>query len=78
LASLAFKSKKEKKDGLEAFENGFIAQGGGDVGFAHAGRSDDDQVGRFFEPLGGKELQDFLLGIFGLKAQSKSLRSLIR
>ena len=44
-----------------------MAEGGSDMGFAHAGRSDDDQVGRFFEPLGVKEFQDFIPGDFRIK-----------
>ena len=44
-----------------------MAEGGGDMGFAHSGRSDEDQVGRFFKPLGVEKLQDFVPGDFGVE-----------
>jgi hypothetical protein len=48
-----------------------MAQGGSDMGFAHSGRSDEDQVGRFFEPLGVEKLQDFIPGDSGVKVPVK-------
>jgi hypothetical protein len=34
------------------------------MGFAHPRRSDEDQVGRFLEPLSVQKLQDFIPGGF--------------
>jgi hypothetical protein len=41
------------------------------MGFAHPGRPDEDQVGRFLEPLGVEKLQDFIPGDFGVKGPIK-------
>jgi len=43
--------KEGEKNGLAAFKDGLLAQGCSDVGFAHSGRSDDHEVGRFFQPF---------------------------
>ena len=59
--------KEGEKNGLAAFQDGLMAQGCSDVGFAHSGRSDDHEVGRFFQPLGVEELQDFIPGDFGVE-----------
>jgi hypothetical protein len=46
------------------------------MGFAHPGRSDEDQVGRFLELLGVEKLQDFIPGDFGIKGPVKVFEEL--
>ncbi len=59
--------KEGEKNCLAAFKDGLMAQGCSDVSFAHSGWSDDHEVGRFFQPLGVEELQDFIPGDFGVE-----------
>ena len=61
------KVKEAEKDGLVTLEDGFITEGGGQMGFAHSRRTDQDEIGGLFEPLGVNKLHDLILGDFGIK-----------
>gem|GEM_PF-5670170 len=65
---LGIQVQESGKNRLAAFKDGFMAQGGGDMGLAHSGRSDDHQVGRFSGPLGLQKLHDFISGDFGVES----------
>ncbi len=68
---LGMKIKQGEEHGLAALENGFMAEGGGDMGFADAGGADDHQVARFFEPLDLAKLDNFVPGDFGVEGPVK-------
>lgn len=59
--------KERQEKGLMALEDGLMAEGGGDMGFADPGGADEDQVCRFLEPLGLGKLQEFVPGDFGVE-----------
>jgi len=59
--------KEAEKDGLVTLEDGFITEGGGQMGFAHSRRTDQNEIGGLFEPLGVNKLHDLILGDFGIK-----------
>jgi len=63
--------KEADEGGFDALQDGLVAQGGGDMGFSHAGRSDEDEVDRFLEPVGVEELEDFILRYFGIEGPVK-------
>jgi hypothetical protein len=58
------KVKESDKYGLMASEDGLMAKRGGDVAFAHSGRTYENQVGGFLEEVGVKKLHDFVSGDF--------------
>lgn len=66
--------KERDKDGLIAFKYRVVADGRGKVGFADPGRTDEDEVGGFFEPVGMKELHDLVPRNFGVKGPVKVLK----
>ena len=68
--------KERDKDGLIAFQDGIMADGRGKVGFTDPGRTDEDEVGGFFEPVGVKELHDLIPWDFGVKGPIKVLKEL--
>jgi hypothetical protein len=68
--------KEGGEDGLIAFKDCIMADGGSDVGFADPCGANEDEVAGFFQPVGVKKLHDLIAGILGLKVQSKSPRSL--
>ena len=59
--------KQTEKDGLMALQDGLIAEGGGQMGFADPRRADEDDVGGLFEPLGVNQLHDLVFGDLGIK-----------
>jgi hypothetical protein len=68
--------KERDKDGLIAFKDGIMADGRGKVGFTDPGRTNEDEVAGFFEPVGMKELHDFIPWDFGVKGPVKVLKEL--
>ena len=59
--------KEGDEDGLIAFENCIIADGGSDVGFADPCGTNEDEVAGFLEPVGVKKLHDLIAGDLGVK-----------
>jgi len=59
--------KEGYEDGLIAFENRIVADGGSDMGFADPCGTNEDQVAWFFQPVGMKKLHDFISRDFGVK-----------
>ena len=68
--------EERDKDGLIAFKYRVVADGRGKVGFADPGRTDEDEVGGFFEPVGMKELHDLIPWEFRVKGAVKVLKEL--
>ena len=61
------KVKEAEKDGLVALEDRLITEGVGQMGFAHSRRTDQDEIGGLFKPLGVNKLHDLISGDFGIK-----------
>ena len=66
--------KERDKNGLIAFQDGIMADGRGKVGFTDPGRTDEDEVAGFMEPVGMKKLHDLVSGDFGIKGPVKVLK----
>ena len=67
LIQLGIPVKEGEKDGLNSFEDGFMAQGGNDVDLTHTRGSDGDEVERSFEPWSLQKPQDFFPGDFQIE-----------
>ena len=59
--------KEAEKDGWVTLEDRLITEGVGQMGFTHSRRTDQDEIGGLFEPLGVNKLHDLILGDFGIK-----------
>jgi hypothetical protein len=59
--------KEAEKDGLMSLEDGFIAESGSQMGFTHPCGADENEITGSLEPLGVKELHDFVSGDLGVK-----------
>jgi len=59
--------KEAEQDGLVSLKDGFIAESGGQMGFAHPCRADENEIGGLFEPLGMNELHDLIPGDLGIE-----------
>jgi len=66
--------EERDKDSLIAFHDGIMADGRGKVGFTDPGRTDEDEVGGFFEPIGMKKLHDLVPWDFRIKSPVKVLK----
>ena len=49
---------------MDAIGEGVVAEGGGEVGFADAGGTDEDEVGGGFEESGVEVVEEFIAGGF--------------
>jgi len=63
--------KEAEEDGLVTLEDGLIAEGGGQMGFAHPCGADENEVGGLLQPLSVKELHDLLSGDLGVESPVK-------
>ncbi len=59
--------KESDKYGLMASEDGLMAKRGGNMAFAHSGRTYENQIGGFLEEVGVKKLHDLFSGDFRVK-----------
>jgi hypothetical protein len=74
LGELGGKIKERDKDGLIAFEDGIVADGRGQMGFTDSGRTDEDKVRGFLEPVRMKKLHDLVPWDFGVEGPIKVLK----
>jgi hypothetical protein len=68
--------EERDKDGLIAFEDGIMADGRGQMGFTDSGRTDEDKVRGFLEPVRMKKLHDLVSGDFGIEGPIEVLKEL--
>ena len=59
--------KEAEEDRLVTLEDGFIAEGGGKMGFPYPCGANENEVGGLLQPLGVKELHDFVSGDLGVE-----------
>ena len=52
---------------MMTFQDGLITEGGGQMGFAHPGRTDEDEIGGLLQPLGVQKLHDLVSGDLGVE-----------